>query len=233
MIIKLVLAISIDGRLAPPSGGAAQLGARGDRRALEEALAWADCSMVGVGTLRAHHSSCLIRQPDLLNQRQLQAKPSQPPLLVVSRSCPPEGLAADWPFWQQPFSRWLVAPPGELPEGFERLVPLCPWLELKQKLAAEGINNLLLLGGAQLAATLLEADVVDELQLTICPKLLGGKYHWLTSNYEFEPRKWRLEKVKQLAADELLINYQRNPLLNTSLNSTQGKLFIPTRPGRI
>ena len=48
--LRLVLAVSLDGRLAPPEGGAAQLGGRGDRRVLEEALAWADgCLVAGAG----------------------------------------------------------------------------------------------------------------------------------------------------------------------------------------
>ena len=52
--MRLVLAVSLDGRLAPPSGGAAQLGGSGDRRVLEEALAWSDAALLGAGTLRAH-----------------------------------------------------------------------------------------------------------------------------------------------------------------------------------
>ena len=67
--VRLVLAISLDGRLAPQQGGAAQLGGAGDRRALEEALAWGDAVMIGAGTLGAHRSSCLIRDTDLLLRR--------------------------------------------------------------------------------------------------------------------------------------------------------------------
>ncbi|MFS6819812.1 hypothetical protein AAF134_12285 [Synechococcus lacustris Tous-12m] len=133
-------------------GGAAQLGGSADRRLLEEALAWADCCLIGAGSLRAHRSSCVIHQPDLLQQRLSQAKPSQPPLIVVSRSCTPLGFDLDWPFWQQPFSRWLLAPfetnPEPLPDGFERLLRLGPWAGLKQQLAAEGLKQVLLLGGS-------------------------------------------------------------------------------------
>ena len=64
--VRLVLAISLDGRLAPPEGGAAQLGGKGDRAVLEQALAWADACLVGAGTLRARHCTCLIRVPELL-----------------------------------------------------------------------------------------------------------------------------------------------------------------------
>ncbi|MGA0022394.1 MAG: riboflavin biosynthesis protein RibD, partial [Vulcanococcus sp.] len=45
--LRLVLAVSLDGRLAPPAGGAAQIGGRGDREALEQALAWADACLIG------------------------------------------------------------------------------------------------------------------------------------------------------------------------------------------
>ena len=49
--LRLVLAVSLDGRLAPAEGGAAQLGGSGDRRVLEEALAWADGCLIGAETL--------------------------------------------------------------------------------------------------------------------------------------------------------------------------------------
>ena len=95
-----MLAVSLDGRLAPPSGGAAQLGGSADRRLLEEALAWSDAALIGAGTLRAHHSSCVIRDCDLLNQRQVQGRSPQPAALVVSREA---GFPLEWPFFQQPF----------------------------------------------------------------------------------------------------------------------------------
>ena len=41
-------------------------------------------------------------------------------------------------------------------------------------LAASGVQRLVLLGGAQLTADLLQADAVDEMQLTLVPQLLGG-----------------------------------------------------------
>ena len=208
MSLRLVLAISMDGRLAPPQGGAAKLGNLGDRRALEEALVWADCCLMGAGTLRAHRSSCLIHQLDLLEQRKQLNKSVQPPLLLISRSNPPLGIEPDWPFWQQPFARWLLAPAGKKAQGFERFFPLGPWPQLKQSLAAEGVKNLLLLGGAELTASLMAAGVVDELQLTLCPLLLGGKQHWLPPNFELPAQAWQLVEARELGASELLVRYK-------------------------
>jgi len=110
--LRLVVAVSLDGRLAPPDGGAAQLGGVGDRRVLEDSLAWADACLLGAGTLRAHGSTCQIRRSDLLAERESAHRPSQPLAVVVSRSNPPPGLDPGWLFWRQPMQRWLAAPAG-------------------------------------------------------------------------------------------------------------------------
>ena len=170
--VRLVLAISLDGRLAPPAGGAAQLGGEGDRRALERALAWGDACLIGAGTLRAHQCTCLIRSPQLLEQRRSEGRAEQPVAVVVSRS---PDFSSTWRFFDQPLQRWLLAP-EPVDQGFDRWFPLAPtWSERLQALGAAGIQRLVLLGGAQLSADLLQADCVDALQLTLVPQLLGGR----------------------------------------------------------
>ena len=101
--LRLVLAISLDGRLAPPEGGAAQLGGRGDRRVLEEALAWADGCLIGAETLRRHGTTCVIREPELQAQRP-RAQP-QPIAIAVTRG---QGLPPELPFFRQPLCRWQL-----------------------------------------------------------------------------------------------------------------------------
>ena len=207
--LRLVLAVSLDGRLAPAEGGAAQLGGSGDRRVLEEALAWADGCLIGAETLRLHGSTCLIHAPDLLEQRHLAARPPQPAALVVSRS---GQIPGQLPFFQQPIDRWLLAPvsaapvPGQAP-GFQRHVPLEPWPRLLSGLAAEGLERLLVLGGAQLAASLLREALIDELQLTLCPQLLGGPHSWVPLQEACAGSHWRLQETRQLGGDELMLRY--------------------------
>ena len=228
--VRLVLAVSLDGRLAPPEGGAAQLGGAGDRRALEEALAWADGCLIGAQTLRLHGSTCLIRQADLLERRRLQGRPLQPWALAVSRS---GWLDPQLPFFHQPVRRALVAPAGASsspPLGFERLWTLPPdaeplpgsaavanppqagsrgWPGLLAALAAEGMDRLLLLGGARLAASLLALDLVDGLQLTLVPRLLGGAHSWLPLAPLPAAGRWQLEESRPLGQGELLVRYGR------------------------
>ena len=214
--LRLVLAVSLDGRLAPPAGGAAQLGGAGDRRALEEALVWADACLIGAQTLRLHGSTCLIRQPQLVAQRQAAGRPAQPPAIVVSRS---GRFAPDLPFWTQPLERWLLQAQGPEPApalqpGFSRLLRWYTWPEALAPLAAAGIQRLVVLGGAQLAASLLAADCLDALQLTVCPLLLGGAHHWLPSaGLPPQGQGWRLEQCRSLGGEEVLLLYRRTPAL--------------------
>jgi 5-amino-6-(5-phosphoribosylamino)uracil reductase len=207
--LRLVLAVSLDGRLAPSEGGAAQLGGKGDRRVLEEALAWADGCLIGAETLRRHGTTCLIHAPDLLEERARQGRPSQPVAIAVSRrgQLPPE-----LPFFRQPLERWLLVAeaPAEPPTGYGRTLPLPDWHEALTQLARLGLDRVAVLGGAALAASLLEADWLDELQLTLCPRLLGGTHLWLppgASGSVGSP--WQLLEQRTLGGDEVLLRYGR------------------------
>lgn len=207
-----MLAVSLDGRLAPPDGGAAQLGGPGDRRVLEEALAWADAALVGAETLRRHGSTCLIRQPDLLDQRRRQGRGGQPHALVLSRT---GALPAAMSFWKQPLQRWWLRPreAGSSPTAapFDRQLPFDSLLELRQQLAGLGLSRLVLLGGADLASQWLAAGLVDELQLPLCPLLLGGAHSWCAADpgLGLDRRRWRLLEQRPLEGDELLLRYGR------------------------
>jgi len=212
--LRLVLAISLDGRLAPAEGGAAQLGGEGDRRALEEALTWADAVLLGAQTLRAHRTSCLIHAPDLLRNRCERGLPAQPTVVVWSRS---GRFSPDLPFFRQPLERWLLlsAAATTLPTalaGFSCLLPFQDWPAALDRLGALGLRRVVVLGGAQLAAALVAAGALDELQLTLCPVLLGGPHGWLPPQAESDPSiRWALTKQEPLKGGEHLLFFTREP----------------------
>ena len=213
-----MLAVSLDGRLSPPCGGAAQLGGVGDRYVLEQALAWADAVLIGAGTLRAHRSTCLIHEPQFLLQRKQDGRPLQPTALVVSRR---PDFCLNWPFFQQALERHLLTPdpdldPGSV-DGFSVIHRLEPsWESTLVELAEWGFQRLVLLGGAALCGSLLEADQVDELQLTLSPRLLGGSFTWLLQTATPLPasltssQAWSLADSRSLGDNELLVHYCRN-----------------------
>ena len=69
--------------------------------------------------------------------------------------------------------RRLVFGHGPLPEGSELELVSGPLEEELTRLAAEGIQSLLLEGGPTLASAFLRADLVDKLQLFVAPTLSG------------------------------------------------------------
>ncbi len=175
---------------------------------LEEALAWADGCLIGAETLRRHGTTCLIHAPQLLAQRAAAGRGDQPVAVVVSRSA---AIPAELPFWRQPLQRWLLAPAGA-PEAltFDRRLSLDGgWPSALEALADRGLERLVVLGGAALAGSLLTAGWIDELQLTLCPRLLGGPHSWVPLQAALKAGAWRLEEHRRLEGDELLLRYRR------------------------
>lgn len=206
-----MLAVSLDGRLAPAAGGPAQIGGPGDRRVLEEALAWADACLIGARTLRLHGSTCLIHAADLLEQRRRDGRSDQPLALIVSRT---GAFDPQLRFFSQPLERWLLTPSpasGSPPPGFTAVRPLGAWRDSLRDLAAGGLRRLVLLGGADLAGQLLADQLVDQLQLTICPQLLGGPHSWLPAGLDLAASRWTLLEQRLLEGEELLLRYGRAP----------------------
>ena len=214
----MVLAISLDGRIAPPMGGAANIGGVGDKKVLEKALAWADAALIGGGTIRAHRKTCLINNPTLIQQRILEGKSKQPTMILVSNR---KEFEKDWPFFNQEIERWLISSQTNciksyIPKYFSKHISQkTKWSKTLLTLSKLGLSKLLILGGADLAQSLLSEDEIDELQLTISPKILGGKYTWVPSNsckmpLEFTQDKyWELRKVTRLPESEIVIHYTR------------------------
>lgn len=228
-VLRLVLAVSLDGRLAPPEGGAAQLGGPGDRRVLEEALAWADGCLIGAETLRRHGSTCLIHAQDLRAQRSAAGRSDQPVAVVVSRTA---AIPLELPFWRQPLERWLLAPPqappfpaSQIPDtqapAFQARLDWDGWASAIDALAERGLMRLVVLGGAALAGSLLAGDWIDELQLSLCPRLLGGPHLWLPLQAAIGRGDWHLQEHRRLEGDELLLSYRRG-LANPCTSSLSG-----------
>ena len=219
-LIRLVLAISIDGRIAPPLGGKAHLGNEGDREVLEEALTWSDATLMGAGSLRAHQSTCLIKKPSFIKDRLSKGKSKQPISIIVSNKII---YSAKWLFFQQPITRWLITNENDSNKlsafkGYERLINANKWEEALENIYTLGIKKIALLGGAILAESFLKEDLIDELQLTIVPKILGGENTLIKSSSNYlnknldQDNAWVLNEYKVLSNNEIMIKYYRNNL---------------------
>ena len=160
--VKLVLASSIDGRIAYPEGGKTQLGQSGDRLVLEESLAWSDGILMGGQTLRDHQSICIIKNKSLIKQRIFEGKDEQPISLIASNQI---DFPENWLFFQQPLQRWLLQMQDKkneimLPNGFDKKINFKnTWRDSLDDLYQIGIVKIVLLGGANIiSAFLLESS---------------------------------------------------------------------------
>ncbi len=178
----VILAMSADGKIADASRTAARFGSAHDKVHLEHQVALADGVLLGAGTLRAYGTTVRVVQPELLSHRQQQGKPLQPVQIICSRSA---ALDPHLSFFRQPVPRWLLTTPAgarrwQDGDAFERLLVAetatgtIDWQAAFGQLWVAGLKNVAVLGGGALVASLLEANCLDELWLTVCPLLLGG-----------------------------------------------------------
>lgn len=179
----VILAMSADGKIADAARSPARFGSAADKAHLERQISQVDGVLFGAGMLRAYGTTLSVSQPDLLQQRRQRQQAAQPVQIVCSAS---GDLDPNWRFFQQPVPRWLLttetgADPWRQFSGFDRIFTAAmtqdglDWPATLAALLPFGIRQLAVLGGGEIVASLLAADLIDELWLTVCPLLLGGQ----------------------------------------------------------
>lgn len=181
--ITVVLAMSADGKIADFKRSPARFTSLADKVHLEQQIAASDGVLFGAGTLRAYGTTLKVCDPLLLQQRYQQKLPPQPIQIVASRQA---NIDPQLRFFRQSVPRWLVTTTAGAkhwqgcPEFAQILVCAMPcsieidWVAALQQMAILGLSRLAVLGGGQLVASLVAADLIDELWLTVCPLILGG-----------------------------------------------------------
>ena len=177
--IILVIASSLDGRIAFPQGGETHLGSKYDKQLLNKSLTKVDATLFGSGTLKAHQSTFLIRKNHFLKNRQ-EILANQPISVIAGNS---ENFSKSWRYFKQPIRRWLISSNRIIKDSkvnFDKILFYeNSWLHTLNILKKEGIKKIALLGGAKLIESFYKEDLIDEIKITICPKLIGGQYTWI------------------------------------------------------
>ncbi len=178
--ITVVLAMSADGKIADASCAAARFASDRDKAHLESQVARADATLFGAGTLRAYGTTLPVTNPELIDQRRSRHQSDQPVQIVCSAI---GKLDPHWPFFRQSVPRWFLT----TLEGMQS------WRACEQAADSQDahkeknggrkpFDHVLITerpfnwhNVMQLVASLLSDGLVDELYLTICPLLIGGK----------------------------------------------------------
>lgn len=186
-LTTVILAMSADGKIADVTRSPARFSSQADRLHLEKQVALADGVLFGAGTLAAYGTTLSVSNPELLQLRKQRGVPPQPVQIVCSRLAE---LDPQLRFFRQQVPRWLLTtesgakrwqePLSPVVESFERIVVAqtsaqrIDWIDAFQKLTQLGLERLGVMGGGKLVASLLEADLIDELWLTVSPLIIGG-----------------------------------------------------------
>ena len=210
--VTIVVASSLDGRIAFPDGGESHLGGKEDRKMLDKNLSLVDATIFGLGTLKAHESTYLVKNH--FETKEEKISKSQPISIVASNS---KKFNKNWKYFQQPIRRWLISSykvDNYSNKDFEKHIYYeNSWEKTLINLKKQGINNLALLGGAKLINSFIKEDLISDIKITIIPRIIGGKYTWIPpekSNEIFNlTRLWEIKSIKNLMNNEIHIHYKK------------------------
>ena len=174
--LALNMVSTLDGR-ASLEGRTRGLSTELDRRLFHALRSRVDAVMVGAGTLRAERYGRMIKSEEVRERRVADGLTPDPLAVVVSASL---ALPADLPLLAEPEQRVAIATASEadLPGAAAQVDYLRVGDDLPMLMARLhedfGVRSVLCEGGPTLNSNLVAADLVDELFLTLNPKLLGG-----------------------------------------------------------
>jgi len=170
---------SADGRVAF-QGLSRGLSDPGDRQMFHGLREHADAILVGTGTLRAERYGRLVRDSERRHRRAASGLRPEPLACIFSRG---RDLPTDIPLFSEPAARIVVFTPAQLDTSRfaaqVEVVHLDPGeftltTMMRRLRSAYDVRAVLCEGGPTLFGALLQEDLVDELFLSLAPKLAGG-----------------------------------------------------------
>jgi riboflavin biosynthesis pyrimidine reductase len=188
-----------------------------DKKVFDTLRMLCDVVLVGAGTLRAEGYADLRVEDRAVRWRREHSLPAHPTLAIVSGRLalnPDMAALARAPARAIIFThaRSALMMREELSRaadvvvcGEERVDPHAMLAHLAQR----GLRQVLCEGGPHLLGTLIEADCVDELCLTLSPVLENGHAGRITAGGAQTPRSMQLRHV-MCAGDMLMLRYERS-----------------------
>ena len=167
-----------DGRAAF-AGRSGPIGDEGDRVLFHALREQVDAVLAGTVTLAAERYGRILARPERRARRVAAGRPPEPLACILTRS---GSIPVAIPLFAEPEARIVIFSPSPIdlagaaaqvevvPAGADRLLPDA-LATLRERF---GVRSLLCEGGPTLFAALLRAGLIDELFLTLAPKLAGG-----------------------------------------------------------
>lgn len=204
--VEMKLALSLDARVADLSGRSAWITSEAARDEVHRLRARHDAIGVGIGTAVADDPLLTVRGA---------VQPRRPPVRVVfdrSLRLPAAGrlasTAGDSPVWVLTEAGADPAAESTLREVGVRVLRSSGLADGLAVLRAEGVQSILVEGGARIASALLGAQLVDRLTLFYAPVLLGPQgaspFAEVPSPVIEEAGRWRRIRTEAFGPDTLV-----------------------------
>lgn len=205
---------SIDGA-ATHEGVSGGLGTEADGRVFALLRRLADVIVVGAGTVRQEGYRNLALDKESADWRTANQLNAQPPFAIVTASLrlEPSDLAN---YATRPFVITTESAPAQsrarISEVAEVIVAgqtQVDTAEMKRAFAERGLLQLHAEGGPTLFATMIAQGVVDELCLTVSPRLEGGSARRIVDAADATPQEMKLAHALSAPDGTLLLRYVR------------------------
>jgi len=173
MFIFSNLAISLDGKIATQSREHFPLGTKEDLKQMLVLRKQSDAILFGASTLRAYQKPCKV-------------KDASPPIynIIVSQGC--ESINPQWPFFTSNEIRRILFHSKDVDPSLKKELEKSSTLirvdnskpmgtQIVELLKKFEINRLLVEGGGEVIWYFSQENLIDEYNVTITPRILGGK----------------------------------------------------------
>ena len=209
-VLRVNFVASVDGAVTH-DGRSGGLSGAADKRYFELLRRVCDVVLVGAGTVRDEGYGPMRVSAESARWRLANGLPEHPVFAIVSGSLaldPGSDLFTDAPV--RPIDVTSPRAPADLLARFEKVADVVVagsnWIDVPEAVAAlhtRGLRNVLCEGGPTLFGSLLAANAVDELFLTVSPTLEAGDAWRITAAQLAEP--FRLDLTSVLASGSTLL----------------------------
>lgn len=180
--VSVNMAMSLDGKITTFRRERIALGTEHDRRLMDELRSSADAVIVGAGTIRYDGFPILLRYKDLEAMRTARGRPPHPINVALSREL---DFPSTRPFFTHSGTEKIIfttrAAPVTRVKRFSKLaeVVVLPKRTLSpgdvlRDLHQRKIKKVILEGGGEVHFAFAREGVVDDVYITLTPRLVGG-----------------------------------------------------------
>lgn len=209
---------SVDGA-ATVDGKSGGLGGDADHRVFDILRTLCDVVLVASGTVKAEKYGAMVVGPESVEARLANGLKRQPVFAIVSGSLdldPASEVFTKAPV--RPVIYTIESAPADRRDALSKVADVVACgpdtldaASMVADLRERGLGRIHCEGGPSLFGTLLAADVVDELCLTVSPLLVGGDSGRIVHGDLPSPRPMQLAGILR-SKSVLLLRYTRSPL---------------------